>query len=85
MKAWFYYAAAGALLAAPLGWIVAGALRAQSDILAVGSRLRYVSGNYVEAALLAATIAFVAILMVGLGKRYTRRHVHKTVSQPSMN
>lgn len=75
MKAWLYYAFAAALLAAPVGWIVAGVLAARGEFIPAHYRRWYLSGNYIETAVVSALLVFVIVLLVGFARRSTKRSV----------
>lgn len=73
MKSWLYYALAFALVAAPIGWLSAGFLAAQDELIPATLHRGYRSGNYSEVALITSIMTFVITLLVGLGRRSSGR------------
>lgn len=73
MKRWLFYALAAAVAALPAGWILAGVLDALSHemLSAQIHRPLYQPGDHVLGAVIAAVTAFVAVLLLGVGR--TRR------------
>jgi hypothetical protein len=79
MKSWLYYALAAALIAAPIGWLAAGFLKAVENPV-LSSQLHrplYVTGEYDGAATLAAVFAFASTLLIGKGRCSTLSSAQK--------
>jgi len=73
MKAILLHAIATAIIAAPIGWILAGVLAALADPLGRAVHILYVPGDHSEAAALAACLSFVASWLILFARRSSRR------------
>jgi hypothetical protein len=68
MKSSIYYSMAAAVSAAPIGWLIGGVIAANEQYKFVPNRPHYVSGNYLEEALIAAVFVFTIIFLIGCGR-----------------